>query len=1003
MRPAKILPVLALAMIAVFFLVRPFNGKVVGLPSEGEPYDPYFQAANDWFDAVAHIPDQDMPILEKIESKLHYIGLGLSWEKDGKMVAFDTLERKLDWILGKPGAGLPPEVITDFWNANWNFDSVATVHSWKGDLPTPVKDSFYFANAYFDTVALIHSSKLFADSSELWKIEHKLWKLNQALRHEKHAKRGAFMDVEAKLDTLLGEYGVPEDIYAYFDTSDIYLDSVDIVHAQVGKLSDHVNAAFDSANYHLQVIEALHWEPIPPEVQNIEEKLFHLSLALRWQKEAMFWMAPWFGAFGDLEAKLDTLLGWVPPTMNEAIIDTVLAANEAFIMVDQIHENPSGVIEQDIEWKAYYLGLGLHYEKRAKEFMFTDLENKLDILLKSEPVGLPDSVIAQFDSANGFFLDSIIVVHDWQEDDSIKVEWKLHYIKHGLKNQKKAMWWMFRDLERKIDSLSGANYEGLPEEIDSAFTWADEWLDSVNVIHVEPRYPAWQNIEWKIYFLARALMWEKEAKWEAFKELKRKLYEFDKVELKLYYLSKALKYQKDAKRGIFRELETKLDYLLAAQFSAVPDTVDSLMKKANEFFETADWIHFEPGIPEIEKMMIKLINVGDALENQKEATRIMFDSLSFKIHTLRTLGQIPYQGLDPDIVEDFDSANACYGWIDELAQYPEMPDLEKIELMIFYLSCGLQFEKAAKEKMFTQWKEELFEFDKMEKKLYHLGLAAKFQKEAKKGAFLHIEEKLDTLLERGGWDPLPVPQPVLDHFDSANAYFDQISSTHEDFTLRELTKIEMKVNLLNSGFKHQKEASWIMFLNLEEKLDSLLHRSFLGLPDSVDRSFDSANYYFGLVNDLYNDPAEPGVELDRIESMLEMFTTALKFAKEAKWWMFDELEWKIDSLIETGVREKAEDETVPENFMLLQNYPNPFNPITNIEFTIPQAAHVKLEIFNVLGKRVVALVDEKIGAGYKIVEWDGKDDQGMDVSTGVYFYRLKVGDFTQTRKMVLLK
>ena len=108
MRPAKILPVLALAMIAVFFLVRPFNGKVVGLPSEGEPYDPYFQAANDWFDAVAHIPDQDMPILEKIESKLHYIGLGLSSEKDGKMVAFDTLERKLDWILGKPGAGLPP-------------------------------------------------------------------------------------------------------------------------------------------------------------------------------------------------------------------------------------------------------------------------------------------------------------------------------------------------------------------------------------------------------------------------------------------------------------------------------------------------------------------------------------------------------------------------------------------------------------------------------------------------------------------------------------------------------------------------------------------------------------------------------------------------------------------------------------------------------------------------------------------------------------------------------
>ena len=106
-------------------------------------------------------------------------------------------------------------------------------------------------------------------------------------------------------------------------------------------------------------------------------------------------------------------------------------------------------------------------------------------------------------------------------------------------------------------------------------------------------------------------------------------------------------------------------------------------------------------------------------------------------------------------------------------------------------------------------------------------------------------------------------------------------------------------------------------------------------------------------------------------------------------------------LPETGVREVGETETAPEGFALLQNYPNPFNPITNIKFMLPEPAWVKVEIYNILGKKIVTLVDEKLSTGHKIVEWDGKDNQGNEVSTGIYFYRLRAGDFTQTRKMVL--
>ncbi len=371
----------------------------------------------------------------------------------------------------------------------------------------------------------------------------------------------------------------------------------------------------------------------------------------------------------------------------------------------------------------------------------------------------------------------------------------------------------------------------------------------------------------------------------------------------------------------------------------------------------------------------------------------MFDVLNMKINTY---AQIPEQSLDSAIVADFDSANYYFALVEEASQYP---GLTGIELIVFYLSQGLQFEKAAMETMFTQWKEKLFEFDKVEKKLYYLGKGSKYQKEAKEISFKSLEEKLDTLFAWREWDPIPFPPLADTLFDSANTYFGLVNSTHEDISIPELDKIVMKIHYLNSGFQYQKDATRIMFLNLEEKLDLLLERDFVGLPDTVSMSFDSANYYFDYPHSV---PPVEG-ELEHIEYVLDTFAKALKFAKDAKWLMFDELEKKIDSLPETGVREMGEVETVPERFVLLQNYPNPFNPATNIQFMIPEPAQVKIEIFNVLGKKIVTLVDEKLGAGHKIVEWDGKDDQGIEVSTGIYFYRLKAGEFTQTRKMVLLK
>jgi hypothetical protein len=89
---------------------------------------------------------------------------------------------------------------------------------------------------------------------------------------------------------------------------------------------------------------------------------------------------------------------------------------------------------------------------------------------------------------------------------------------------------------------------------------------------------------------------------------------------------------------------------------------------------------------------------------------------------------------------------------------------------------------------------------------------------------------------------------------------------------------------------------------------------------------------------------------------------------------------------------------LPRAFSLSQNYPNPFNPITEIRYTLPKDSYVKLEIYNILGHKVATFMGGKHKAGYQVARWDGSS-----YSSGIYFYRLQVGDFVQTRKMILLK
>ncbi len=116
-------------------------------------------------------------------------------------------------------------------------------------------------------------------------------------------------------------------------------------------------------------------------------------------------------------------------------------------------------------------------------------------------------------------------------------------------------------------------------------------------------------------------------------------------------------------------------------------------------------------------------------------------------------------------------------------------------------------------------------------------------------------------------------------------------------------------------------------------------------------------------------------------------------------------DWFIDDVfLGPLVRIDEQVSGVPKRFSLEQNYPNPFNPGTKILFALPRASRITLHVFDVTGRQVRKLAEGQFSSGRHQVVWDGRDDAGVPVASGVYFYRLKAGSrFVQTRKMVLLR
>jgi hypothetical protein len=171
------------------------------------------------------------------------------------------------------------------------------------------------------------------------------------------------------------------------------------------------------------------------------------------------------------------------------------------------------------------------------------------------------------------------------------------------------------------------------------------------------------------------------------------------------------------------------------------------------------------------------------------------------------------------------------------------------------------------------------------------------------------------------------------------------------------------------------------------------------IPESA-QPVITAGHFYVVLQWQPSTPETPGVAADT----LNPDGRSMWYDDAEGWSSWPHADWIIRTVYTTpvGIFE-ADGGGHPDQFELGQNYPNPFNPSTTIEYAMPEPGSITLTVYNGLGQRIRRLDLGYKGAGVHRIDWDGRDQKGQPVASGVYYYSLTAGDRTQTRKMVLLK
>lgn len=266
---------------------------------------------------------------------------------------------------------------------------------------------------------------------------------------------------------------------------------------------------------------------------------------------------------------------------------------------------------------------------------------------------------------------------------------------------------------------------------------------------------------------------------------------------------------------------------------------------------------------------------------------------------------------------------------------------------------------------------------------------------------------------------------VAKKFDSAIPLYQQIIDEHPQSQQAEMSVIRLSRCYQRTEDKSEGKAIIISYTDNEESEDvSIAAQYEAGDWELDDGNIDAAiDYFTGVAHAQKTRSKEALLEVWHIHFNITGNEGQLKtlLKQYEKWYGVDEN--VIDMKLLMGLisveeadkwfKEHANDElgkeaaqsaedVLPTRFVLHENYPNPFNPVTRIDFELPSESHVKMEIFNILGQKVIVLVDRDMQAGRFTEKWDGQDRNGIKVGAGLYFCRFTAGEFSKTIKMTLL-
>ena len=192
----------------------------------------------------------------------------------------------------------------------------------------------------------------------------------------------------------------------------------------------------------------------------------------------------------------------------------------------------------------------------------------------------------------------------------------------------------------------------------------------------------------------------------------------------------------------------------------------------------------------------------------------------------------------------------------------------------------------------------------------------------------------------------------------------------------------------------------ILSLNLDQS------NNILGIQDTLTLTVNEASLPMDIVFNIYDSVTETEFNLNETE-YIPIITDSLGIISYEdsgplnKYLNYGDHRYFVS--VAYSSLAKDHNDIYPISYQLFQNYPNPFNPITNIDYELPRMELVTLKIFDIIGREVVSLINEIQKPGTKSVIWDATNNYGHSVSAGMYLYTIQIGNFRQTKKMVILK